>query len=201
MTDSYRKIIAEAAREKLLGKTIAGDNIYTSLDRQLAPDKDLPALMIWTGASRRGQEDYGQAIIPRRVTLNIEGGVLAPAFEQFAAAEALAESIEIVMDGDRSLGQIVNDCTWQQTISDATSHGAHTMGVCIVQYEVEIFTHVKPDGYFELGDDGFTQPPSIVHTVPDVVMPSPPDPDGSLCGPDGCDIPAWGGEGDIEDFL
>lgn len=212
---SYREAINEAVKAQLTGKTIAGDRIFTSLDRPLDPSKDLPAIMVYTTTSRRGRNDMGNGLIPRMVTVVIEAAVLAGAGLEIGAAEAFADEIETAMEADRSLGLVVNDCQWQQAATDATSHGSVTMGAAILQYEVEIFTHVKPDGAFEPADDGFTAPPSNIEVGPRPVPVPPewedafneeefyqttnpplvPDPD-SACGPNGCNIPAWGGERD-----
>lgn len=194
---SYREDIANAAKAVLLGKTDAGDKIMTSLDRKLDPEKDLPAVMVYCGPARRGPEDYGQSLIPRQVTLIIECATRAPAMQELQAAAQFAEQIEAAMDADRSLGNVVNDSRWQQTMPDVTSHGAVTMGVAIIQYEVEILTNQRPDWHFEFNDDGFTAPPSTVQTVPGIVPPAddiPPPPPDTACGPNGCNIPDWAGE-------
>lgn len=210
---SYREAINQAVKAQLTGKTIAGDRIFTSLDRALNPAADLPAIMVYTTTSKRGRDDLGNGLIPRMVTVVIESAVLAGPGLEIGSAEAFADEIETAMESDRTLGLVVNDCQWQQAATDATSHGEFTMGAAILQYEVEIFTHVKPDGFYEDGDDGFTAPPSHVEVSPLPVpvppewedalnrddfyqTPNPPlvpDPD-TACGPDGCDIPDWGGE-------
>lgn len=193
----YRAQIAAAVKAQLVGKTIAGNQVMTSLDRKLDPAKDLPAVLVYTMASRRGREDYGQSLIPRLVLVTIECAVLAEPGQELVAAEDFAEQIEVAMDADRTLGRTVNNCLWQQSVSDVTSHGAKTMGVAMIQYEVDVFTNQRPDGYFEFSDDGFTAPPSHVQTAPHVTMPGVPDqfPDAdTACGPDGCNIPAWDGE-------
>lgn len=201
MTTGYRAAIAASVKAQLLGKTIAGTNVLTSLDRRLDPEKDLPAVMVYTMASHRGREDYGQSLIPRLVTVGIECAVLADPGQELAAAEAFADQIETAMDADRTLGKTVNNCIWQQSISDVTSHGARTMGVAMLQYEVDIFTNQRPDGFFEFHDDGFTAPPRIVTTSPDAVAtyladiaPIPEKSTETACGPNGCNIPDWHGE-------
>jgi len=93
-----------------------------------------------------------------------------------------------------------------------SSLGSTVMGVCIVEYDVEMLTNEKPDSAFEFIDDGFVNPPSEVIIQPDVVLLDfdvvepdgqlrpPPDlsnsvaADPPLCGPNGCDIPAWSGD-------
>lgn len=212
---SYRDAINQAVKAQLTGKTIAGDRIFTSLDRLLDPATDLPAIMVYTTTSRRGRNDLGNGLIPRLVNVVIEAAVVAGAGLEIGAAEAFADEIETAIEADRSLGLVVNDCQWQQAATDATSHGSVTMGAAIVQYEVEIFTHVKPDGAYEPGDDGFTAPPTEIQVGP-LPVPVPPewlgelnddeffqttnpplvpDPD-TACGQNGCDIPAWRGERD-----
>ena len=192
---SYRSHITEAIKTQLSGKTIAGGSVFTSLDRKIDPANDLPAIMIYTQASRRGKEDYGNSIIPRMVTVSIEAAVASTVGQELNDAEALADQIEVAMEADRSLGRVVNDCEWQQTLTDVTSHGRTPMGVCMLQYQVEILTNQRPDDFFEPEADGFTAPPTAVQTVPDVVpLPDDLDWDAPVCGPDGCDIPAWLGE-------
>lgn len=204
-TTSYRTAIVNAVRAQLLGKTDAADDkVFTSLDRPLNPATDLPAVIIYTQASRRSGNDYGRTVVPRMVTVTIEGAVLAAAGQELAAANALAEQIEDAWEADLTLGQLVHDSEWQQTVTDVTSHGQKTMGVCLLQYQVEVLTRVAPDGVYEFHDDGYTAPPTVVYTDP-VPVPPPEDyfvqdseqikPDPNLaCGPDGCDIPAWGEE-------
>lgn len=204
-TTSYRTAIVNAVKAQLLGKTAAADDkVFTSLDRPLNPAHDLPAIIIYTQASRRSGNDYGRTVVPRMVTVTIEGAVLAAAGQELAAANALAEQIEDAWETDLTLGQLVHDSEWQQTVTDVTSHGQTTMGVCLLQYQVEILTRLAPDGEYEFHDDGYTAPPTSVQTVP-VIEPPPADfyvqdtqpvePDPMLaCGPDGCDIPEWDGE-------
>ena len=192
---SYRQQIKDAIKAQLSGKTIAGEQIFTSLDRQLDPENDLPAIMVYTQEARRGPEDYGKSVTPRVVTITIEAATLGQPLAEMDAAEVFADEIEKAMEADRTIGKLVENCLWQQTMTDVTSHGAREIGVCLLQYEATMLTNPLPDGGWEYGDDGFTEPPATVQTVPDVV---PPDyglpPDDSLCGPDGCDIPAWNGE-------
>lgn len=204
-TTSYRTAIVNAVKAQLLGKTIAADSkVFTSLDRPLNPATDLPAIIIYTQASRRSGNDYGRTVVPRMVTVTIEGAVLANAGQELIAANALAEQIEDAWEGDLTLGQLVHDSEWQQTVTDVTSHGQKTMGVCLLQYQVEILTRVAPDGEYEFHDDGYTVPPTSVQTVP-VIEPPPADfyvqdappvtPDPLVaCDEDGCNISAWQGE-------
>ncbi len=204
-TTSYRTAIVDAVRGQLLGKTAAADEkVFTSLDRPLNPATDLPAIIIYTQDSRRSGSDFGRTVVPRLVVVTIEGATLAPAGQELAAANALAEQIEDAWEADLTLGQLAHDSEWQRTVTDVTSHGQKTMGVCLLQYEVEILTRVADDGVYEFHDDGYTEPPTKVYTDP-VPVPPPDDyfvkdteqikPDPNLaCGPDGCDIPAWGEE-------
>lgn len=191
---SYRNQITDAIKAQLTGKTIAGAQVFTSLDRPLDPSKDLPAIMVYAQSSRRGKEDYGNSIIPRMVTVSIEAAVASSAGQELADVETLADEIEAAMEADRSLGLLVNDTEWQQTLTDVTSHGKTPMGVCLLQYSVEMLTNQRPDNAFEFNDDGFTSPPTSVQSVPNVVPPAGHQPEGNLCGPEGCNIPAWEGE-------
>jgi hypothetical protein len=107
---SYRSDIADAIKAQLEGQTdAADDSIFTCLERPLGPD-DLPAIVIYTMTSRRGESSAGSSVIPRVVTVAIEAAVSsAPASAQ-SAAEALAEDIEAAMDADRTLGNLVEEC-------------------------------------------------------------------------------------------
>lgn len=192
---SYRTQIKDAIKAQLTGKTIAGAQIFTSLDRQLDPENDLPAILVYTQDSRRGPEDFGKSVTPRVVTITLEAATLGQALSEMDAAEAFADQIEVAMEGDRTLGKLVENCVWQHTMTDVTSHGSREIGVCLLEYQVTMLTNPVAAGAWEYHDDGFTEPPHHVQTVPNVVPPpgSLP-PDDSLCGPDGCDIPAWAGE-------
>lgn len=195
---NYRSTISEAIKTILTGKTIAGDRVFTSLDRKLDPEKDLPAIMVYSQKARRGADDLGRALIPRIVEVTIECAVTAPVGTELAAASDFAAEIELLMDANRTLNNTVNNCRWMESVTDVTNHGALTMGAAMMQYEVDVFTNQQPDGFSEFGDDGFVTPPTLVFSDPDVHAPNffpvMPPPDVVDCGPDGCDLPAWGGE-------
>lgn len=194
---SYRTQIAAALKSRLLSQTPAGANVFTSLDRPLTPE-DLPAIVIYTMSARRGSESYGDALIPRVVTVNIEAAIQSTPATALADAEQLADAIETVIEADPTLAHVVNDCVWQQTLTDVSAHGSVTLGVVLLEYEVTMFTNAVSPGAFEPTDDGFTGVPTIVHSSPDVTAPGFPDAIrgdfDTACGPDGCDLPAWGGE-------
>lgn len=136
---SYRTIIGNAMKDRLLGNTSAGVRVFTSLDRPLSPD-DLPAVIIYTMASKRGKDHYGNALINRIVTLNIEAAITSTPEGALAAAEQLADQIEGAIEADPSLGSVVVDTMWQQTLTDVSAHGAVTLGVVLLEYEVEYLT-------------------------------------------------------------
>jgi hypothetical protein len=156
---SYRSDIADAIKDQLSGQTDAADSsIFTSLDRPLGRD-DLPAIVIYTMTSRRGENSNGEAFIPRVVTVAIEAAVEGSATTAHSAAEELADAIEAAMDADRSLGQTVKHCEWQETVTDVSAEGEVTLGVVLLQYEVTIDTMQQPDSAFEFLDEGFEDAP------------------------------------------
>jgi hypothetical protein len=163
---SYRTQIKQAIKTQLTGETVAGANVLTSLDRPLNPEHDLPAIIVYTMAARRGSQDYGNSLIPRTVTIAIEGAVSASPQSALSAAEALVDQIETAMEADPTLGQLVTDTKWRQSISDVSSHGSTTMGVCIVEYDVDMMTNLKPDGAYE-------QPAIPLDELPEEVIISP----------------------------
>lgn len=212
---NYRSAISDAIKTILTGKTIAGDRVFTSLDRKLDPVKDLPAIMVYSQKARRGTDDMGRSVIPRLVDVTIECAVLAPVGTELDAVSEFAASIEELLDANRTLNNTVNNCLWTESVTDVTNHGATTMGAAMISYEVDVFTNVHPFGGSELPDDGFTEPPTLVMSDPDVHSPAFPDGRASMpfdptnptdatnplppndvvqCGPNGCDLPAWGGE-------
>jgi hypothetical protein len=191
---SYRTQIAAAVKAALLDQTAAGQRVFTAMDRPLSP-ADLPAVMIYTLASQRGTESYGNTIIPRVVTVHIEAAAQAEPVLALDAAEAMATAIEAAVEADPTLGNVVQDTTWQRTMTDTSSHGEMTLGVALLEYQVSMLT----ERLAHIGDDdGFTTPPTLVKTNPhpitidwpETLKPGP----GDLCGPDGCNIPSWGGE-------
>jgi hypothetical protein len=191
---SYRTQIADAFKARLLGATPAGQSVHASLDRPLQP-ADLPAVLIYTLTAKRGRQDYGNTIIERLVTVNIEAAIQATPATALAQAETMSAAIEAAIEADPTLGNLVEDTRWEQTMSDVSAFGELTLGVVMMEYTVCMLTvrldHLPPD-------DGFLTTPTLVQTRPDpktVQFPEPiaPDPE-SVCGPDGCDIPAWGGE-------
>ena len=191
----YRADIRAAVRAMLLGNTPAADRVFVRLDRPLNPATDLPAIVIYTTMAKRSGESNGNALIPRVVTVSIEAALQASPEAAIDLAEAMAETIEDLIEADPSLGNLVRNCTWRQSISDTSGQGAQTLGVALVEYDVEFDTQRLPDDAFT-GDDGFTTPPTVVISDPIPRGPGFPDQltSDSLCGPDGCDIPAWGGE-------
>lgn len=194
---SYRKAVRDAVKAMLTGETSAGANVFTSLDRPLKPD-ELPAILIYTQTSKRGPKDNGRSFVPRIVTVTIEGAISSKPDTALDDAEDLAEAIEAIMEGDLTLGNVVTDTQWLQSVSDISSAGSTTLGVCMLEYDVTILTNERPAGEYEFTDDGFTEPPTLVEVEPTPIPPDviggPTPPPDTACGPDGCDIPAWGGE-------
>lgn len=196
---TYLNTTAEAFCGVLLGNTVADQRVMTRLDRPLSPTAaDLPAVIIYANQARRGGQDYGNSLIPREVVVNIEGAVVATPETALEAAQALVEQIEALVEADPSLGGMVNSCRWQRSIADVSSVGSATLGVCLLQYDVEVLTNVRQPEAFGIGDDGFDGPPGVVCSVPgttplELSPPITPDPR-FACGPDGCAPPAWGGE-------
>lgn len=195
---NYRDTVAAAMHTVLLGHTAAGQNVHTRLDRPLDPRTDLPAILVYANHARRGQQDYGNSLIPRMVTVVMEFAVQDTPANALDAVGSLVAQAEALIEADPSLGHVVNNCKWQQAITDTTSHGEFTMGVGLLEYEVEILTNERQPGAFGVGDDGFDGVPDTVFTVPNttapVFNPMPVPGDDVACGPDGCDLPAWGGE-------
>lgn len=156
---SYRTDIAAAIKTQLEGQTAAADDkIFTSLDRPLGPD-DMPSIVIYTMASRRGENSHGESHIPRLVTVAIEAAVLSNPASAMSDAEAFADEIETAMDADRTIGNLVQDCQWQETVTDVDGEGEITIGVVLLQYQVQIATNQKPDSVFEFLADGMEDAP------------------------------------------
>lgn len=191
---SYRTQIADAFKTRLLGATPAGQSVFASLDRPLQP-ADLPAVLIYTLTAKRGRQDYGNTIIPRLVTVNIEAAIQSTPANALADAETMSAAIEAAIEADPTLGNLVEDTRWEQTMSDVSAFGELTLGVVMLEYTVSMLT-VRLEGLPP--DDGFLTPPNLVQTRPGTTTidwPPGPVPDGdTACGPDGCNIPAWGGE-------
>lgn len=194
---SYRTQISEALKAQLIGKTEAGSRVFTSLDRPLNPKTDFPAVIIYAQASRRSSQDYGNTLIPRTVSVGIEAAISADPLNAMAAAEALADAIELAIEADPTLGLLVENTKWLQTLTDTTSVGETTLGVVLLEYSVDMLTNPRTESLFT-DDDGFTAPPTKVfsHTEPTIADHQDPlvIPDVADCGEDGCDLPAWGGE-------
>lgn len=196
--NNYRAQAAEALRAVLVGRTPAGAAVHTKLDRAMRPD-ELPALLVYANEARRGPQDYGNSVVPRLLSVTIEGAVQAKPEDALDAADALVAAVEALVEADPSLGNVVQNTRWQRSVTDVTSHGQTTLGVCLLQYEVEMLTNVRQPDAFGVGDDGFTGTPAVVFTLPDTTAPAGqrrdprPEP-GMECGPDGCAPDAWGGE-------
>jgi len=194
---SYRAQISEALKATLDGKTVAASKVFTALDRPMQAG-ELPALIIYTMGARRDRESYGNSLIPRIVTVHIEGATPSTPEAAQAAAEAFADQIEAAVEADPTLGRVVDWCTWQQTHTDVSSHGSTTLGVVLLEYEVRLFTNERPPEWFGVGNDGFTATPMTVSTSGLALgpgFPTPLSPPADLaCGPNGCDLPAWGAE-------
>ena len=219
---SYRNQINYAIKAQLTGQTVAGFSVFTSLDRPLNPESDLPAIIVYTMSARRGAQDYGNSLIPRTVTVAIEGAVTASPATALIAAADLVDQIETAIENDPTLGNLVTDSKWRQSISDVSSHGSVTMGVCIVEYDVDIMTNAKPDGAYEFPETPLDALPTQVFIAPnstpaaysnpdgetplsdadlaeilghDVTIQYPPkNPTDSPCPDGSCDVPAWQGD-------
>ena len=212
---SYRTQIAEGFKAALLGNTPAEQSVHTKLDRPLQP-ADLPAVMIYASSARRGSNDFGNALIERLVMVHVESAIQSTQVNALTDADALAASIEAAIEADPSLGGVVNNTRWEQSTSDVSSFGEMTLGVCILEYTVSMYTPrvpAEPDGvlptsvtingtptpqaYVQPLDDARLDPIDIVPSTIelDVVAPSrPPVTAGPLCDGDSCDIPAWTGD-------
>ena len=197
---SYRAQVKDAIKAVLMGKTIAGDNIKTGLDRPLTPE-DLPVVVIYITAAKRGQQEYGRSLTPRTLTVSIEAALnTASYFTAESDAENFGERVEELLDEDRSLLNQVHDSKWLECYSDVSSLGEKTIANVVLEYEVEIMTGEKEAEDFLVEDDGFDEVPTLVFprpnpTVPDLFPRVDPPPDTAGCdGETGCNMPAWGGE-------
>lgn len=211
---SYRDAIAQGIKAALAGKLadagvpVADDAIFTSLDRPLNPEHDFPAAIIYTLDSRRGPQDYGNSLTPRIVDVAIELGVVGTHLDALARAQVLADQVEDLLRADQSLGGLVNRIQWRETVSDQWSVGAGaggtTVGVSLLQYEVDIYTQEVDPHLLEPVDGPETIPGSVVvcgHPVPpdefDPMTGGDRSPIGGapVCDPvHGCDLPAYGGD-------
>lgn len=193
----YRDDVKNAARDILLGNTVAGDNVFTTMDRPISPD-DLPIIIIYTVKSERGEE-YGRGLTTRVVTVRIEAALAVQnPYTAEAVAEAFADEAEKLLNADPAWGGAVTFADWQETVSDVSSIGETIIANVLVEYRVTVYTDERDDAFFGVTDEGFNEPPSVVTTRPDVynpvIDPVIQPPTDTACGPDGCDIPAWGGE-------
>lgn len=200
----YRSIIKDAARDLLLGQTIAGDRVFSTMDRPIN-ENDLPIIIIYTVASKRG-EDYGRGLTTRKVTVRIEAALsVENPYAADSVAEDFSDVVEGILNADMSWGNQVACATWQETVSDVSSVSETVIANVLLEYEVEYQTDLREDSFFGGEDDGFTEPPTSVKTRPDVnyfddgIFPDrpkvPQPPPDTACDPDnGCNIPAWQGE-------
>lgn len=169
--------------------------MLTKLDRPINPE-ETPAIMVYANDARRGDQDYGNSVVPRVVKVTIEAAVNATPETALDLADALTDAIEAAVEANPTLSNKVQDARWQRTMTDVTSMGQHTIGVCLLQYEVDMLTENRLADPFP--GDGFDGVPVVVFSVPDTTAPTlrgeiKPDPD-LECGPDGCAPSAWGGE-------
>lgn len=211
---SYRTDIKDAIQAQLAAADALSDaTIITVLDRQLTP-ADMPAIIIYTLASRRGAESFGETTIPREVVVAIEAAVSSTPSSAETDAEVLAEAIENALDADKTLGNVVKTCEWQETVTDVNSVGDVTLGVVLLQYLVSMHTNQKPDGTFEFSDDGFAQPPTEVYAYSDpvadeyevelgddiaAILAAPEMETESACEDGSCAIDAWMGDAPFDD--
>jgi hypothetical protein len=220
---SYRTQIKQAIQTQLTGQTIAGSNVLTKLDRKLNPEHDLPAIIVYTMAARRGSQDYGNSLIPRTLTIAIEAAVSSNSNDALTAAEDFADQIESAIEADPTLGNLVTDTRWRQSISDVSSAGSTVMGVCIVEYDVDVMTNLKPEGFYANPEIPLEELPTkvVISAFPsaaeyasppagteltdevlsiingqDVTIPPRPitPPADSPCRDGSCDVPAWQGD-------
>lgn len=193
---NYRTQINQALKTMLLERTPAGDRVYTALDRPLNPASDFPAIVIYTMDARRNPQDYGRSLVSRTVKIGIEAGVIGDEVTALPTVEEFADLIEGLLEADTTILNVATDSRWMSTITDTTSAGERTLGIALIEYEVDIFTHLRnPDTQ----DDGFDGVPTVVYSVPDATKPLggrplPPVQEDTACGENGCDLPAWGGE-------
>lgn len=211
---SYRTAIAEGIKAALAGRLndagaiVADESIFTALERPLNPEYDFPAVVIYTLDSRRGPQDYGNSLTPRIVEVAIEAGVVGSHVDALARAQALADQVEYVLRADQSLGGLVNRIEWRETVSDQWSVGAAaggtTVGVSLLQYQVDIYTQEVDPHLLEPVDGPDTTPGGVIicgHPVPsdefDPIRDGDKSPigDAPVCDPvEGCDLPAYGGD-------
>lgn len=191
----YRQTIAEAFKAVLIDKTAAEQRVYTKMTRAINPS-ETPAILIYATDAKRGDVDMGNSVVPRVVTVTIEGAASSTPDAALDLADSLADAIEAIIEANPTLGNVVQECRWQRTTTDATRLDQHTLGVFLLQFEVDMLTESRQP--YPFADDGIERMPHTVYTLPDTegaelfdpVTPSTPAP----CGPDGCAPPAWGGE-------
>lgn len=144
---NHRTAIREQARTMLAGATLAGAKVFTNRARPITPN-DMPALLIYTGASRRGDRERDGSMVHRRLELVVEGAVAATGRgeELEAQLEQLAEQVECALAADPTLGGLVMDARWQATDPDIVGDGRQLVGAVRVEFELELHTHHDGDG-------------------------------------------------------
>ena len=172
---NHRTAIREQARTMLAGATLAGAKVFTNRARPITPN-DMPALLIYTGASRRGDRERDGSMVHRRLELVVEGAVAATGRgeELEAQLEQLAEQVETALAADPTLGGLVLDARWQSTDPDIVGDGRQLVGAVRVEFELELHTHHDSAGRWI---DAFGNPAATPGELL-VAGPAEPDTDG-----------------------
>lgn len=199
---SYRKAIKAAIKAELDGKTAAGDRVYVTMDRPINP-ADLPIIVIYITAAKRGEQEFGRGLTTRMVTVQVEAALAVDdPYKAEQVAEDFADQVETILGADQSWHNQVQNSTWLGTVTDVSSIGEVVVANVLLEYQVEYLNDLKGEEFLGVRDDGFDQPPTNVTTRPDVDLtddaffrPRPKPPADTACDPvNGCNIPAWQGE-------
>lgn len=162
---SHRTDIRIAAKNRLTGKTIAGETIFTSRARPIT-EENMPALLVYTGTEQCGrpEEDNDGNVRNRKLSLVIEGAIAATRDADLEQQmEEMAAAVEQAIHDDDTLGSLVVSCKWLTTDLDIVAEGRTLIGAIRVEFEASLYTHHNPDGSWY--ETGITETPTDIEIL------------------------------------
>lgn len=151
-----RTLIREAAKDALIGQTVAGTNVLSTRKNPLsvnpsalAPMDNLPAVIVFSRTTKTEVFDES----PRRYRCQAEivvEGLLHVTAETDDDIDTILDDFELelwnAMLGDDTLGKTCNDLTAVSSDIDLDSDGARLLGAVIMVFNAEYFVDAPANG-------------------------------------------------------
>lgn len=139
---SYRQAVREAFEQALVGATPAGNNVLVGYARPIAPN-EMPALLIWTGKAKRGQDNNMDESIEHKLLQVVVEVVLAGHPNQLESGlDAFCHIIERTVRDSQHIAIATDRVTLDETDYDITANGGAAVGVARLDFICSVFANM-----------------------------------------------------------